>query len=330
MRTVTYDSVLRKACRLWGQDPDTLGDIDEGKLRSFINRRLRFAWEQFWWPELMRTEKRYVRPLWTAGSYAPGAEIYHGATDAVYRALTGVVAAHVPGVSAYWAALSATYEAPDYDASREPYPVGSIVREPNSDRLYQLHTAAFTDPPPDPGRWGEVMPLERYFGWEEEGQTPLGEVKAVWRRNPQTNLGATKLSSFGLNANGVTITAPINYGWVEFRVRPPELDGGLFNTVTGYDRGEQVYFDEDFYGCLEDAIPGQTPVTHPAKWSRLEIPYVFAEYLAQGAYSDMLGKPEGQAEKFGPENDMAYGILVLEFDKVERQQGQQEPLEVLR
>ena len=328
MRTVTYNSVLAKACRLWGENPDDLSAIDEGKFRAFIGRRLRFAWEQFWWPELMTVEKRYVRPLWTAAAYAADYEVYHRPTDAVYRALRSVVAGNVPGESDYWGEMLAEYDWSEYDADLEPYDLGDIVWDPVTDRKYQLHTPDFDTPPPDTNRWGEIVELERYLDLDEPGQTPIGEVRAVYRSNPRLAPGADRVTGWKTTASGIWIPDATNTLWLDFRLRPPTLDGDLYSATATYDPEDAIYFEGDFYRMISSAATtaGESPVTAPTKWEKLEIPYLFAEYLAQGAYSDMLGKPEGQAEKFGPENDLAYAILVLEMDKIERLQGQDEPM----
>lgn len=62
MRTVTFKSVLHNVARMAGLDPNS-GDLTNElaqQITSYINERLREAWEWTWWPELMLVESRAV------------------------------------------------------------------------------------------------------------------------------------------------------------------------------------------------------------------------------------------------------------------------------
>lgn len=56
-----------------------------------------------------------------------------------------------------------------------------------------------------------------------------------------------------------------------------------------------------------------------------DFPYVFSEYVVMGAYSDWLTS-DGQAEKGQLALQQAEQILQVELDKLERQEGQSQPL----
>ena len=92
MRTVNYNEVLQLVCELAGLTYATAPSETLLRLRGHISRRFRSIWECEYWPELTRTQKRYYRPFWTAGTtYAAGAEVFFSGNaskvDAYYPAL---------------------------------------------------------------------------------------------------------------------------------------------------------------------------------------------------------------------------------------------------
>jgi len=62
MRTVTYDSILQGAVEMSGQVFPPL--VQDGTMwRGWIAKELKTAWEAEVWPDLTRTEQRYLRPV---------------------------------------------------------------------------------------------------------------------------------------------------------------------------------------------------------------------------------------------------------------------------
>ena len=53
----------------------------------------------------------------------------------------------------------------------------------------------------------------------------------------------------------------------------------------------------------------------------VKVPYIFQQYLIRGAYADYL-KAIGNNELAQPEDVAAESVLMLETDKLYRQQGQ--------
>lgn len=58
----------------------------------------------------------------------------------------------------------------------------------------------------------------------------------------------------------------------------------------------QVYFQGQFWECVEATNPGESPVTHPAKWRRLPIPKDALHFVVAEAYALLLS-PDGQDDK---------------------------------
>lgn len=77
MRTVNYSEVLQLVSELAGFTYASLPSETALRLRGHISRRLRAIWEADYWPELVRVQSRYYRPVWTAGTtYAAGTEVF--------------------------------------------------------------------------------------------------------------------------------------------------------------------------------------------------------------------------------------------------------------
>ena len=67
----------------------------------------------------------------------------------------------------------------------------------------------------------------------------------------------------------------------------------------------QAYFNGEFYQCVSATSPGETPLTHAAKWARVQIPAKFRFVLARLTYARLL-EMDGQKEKAQAERRDAY------------------------
>jgi hypothetical protein len=77
MRSVNYNEVLQLLSELAGIPYADLPTATALTYRGAISRWFRKAWEVEYWPELTRTDQRYYRPVWAAGTtYAAGAEVF--------------------------------------------------------------------------------------------------------------------------------------------------------------------------------------------------------------------------------------------------------------
>lgn len=64
---------------------------------------------------------------------------------------------------------------------------------------------------------------------------------------------------------------------------------------------DQCYFvgadgKGDFYQCLIDTVPGESPATHPEKWCKIQLPRHWRHVLATLTYAGLL-EADGQTEK---------------------------------
>ena len=134
--------------------------------------------------------------------------------------------------------------------------------------------------------------------------------------------------------------------WGEYRIKKPELFGDVWTSSLAYSVGAQAYFDSgsgtgttmpipgkphygDFYECLESTTAGQSPTTHPTKWAKREVPYIFGTFVSRGMYADWL-RSELQTEAAQVAEQEAQAMLDLEIDKIFRQQKQSVRINMIR
>lgn len=350
MRTVTYKEVLRRTATAMGWDPEDVSAGDQAAANVFIQRRAEFSWEAFPWPELCPVEKRAFRTAWTAATYAARTELYHRASRSYYVALvsTALEPATLAGSvyvanTAGWAVLAsyggvATSVAATYSATTV-YVRGNRVYYPATDKVHQMHaaTAAAGTAPTDASKWGEVPEFQRTIDYEQAGETAIGEVLGVWASNPRVGTRPRPID-YDLQDNGVRVHGSDPVVWVKFIRRCPAFSGTtsagppwLYDATATYAAGQQVYDSAtgDFYRSVAGANTGNG-LTDTDWWERLLFPRILANYVAQGASADLKGKADGQPEVYPNEAEEGYQILLNEFDKIERLQGQAEQLNVVR
>lgn len=177
-----------------------------------------------------------------------------------------------------------------------------------------------------------------------------GEILAVYNLNPQVTSRALSLG-YELYNNGTALRVVLGQkmldsGWYKFRIKLTPLSGEIYLPTAVYYTGSQVYFDTgstsgsytpvlgrphtaNFYTCLSNTNAGENPVSHPSKWSKVNIPYIFGPYMAWGAAADWMVS-EGNVEGAAVLEQKANGIIDLELDKVLRQQGQVDRLNMTK
>lgn len=134
--------------------------------------------------------------------------------------------------------------------------------------------------------------------------------------------------------------------WGEYRIKKTELTGDIWSASVSYSVGAQAYFDSgsstgtampipgkphygDFWECVEATSAGQSPSTHPAKWVKMEVPYIFGTYVSRGMYADWL-RSELQVEASQIAEAEAQAMLENEVDKIIRQQKQSTRINMIR
>jgi hypothetical protein len=84
VRTIPYSSVERGLAAIAGIDSENLLAHEQVQFAEYINDATKFVWEHYPWPETIRVEKRYFRPLWVEGqNYEIGDEVFF--KDKYYR-----------------------------------------------------------------------------------------------------------------------------------------------------------------------------------------------------------------------------------------------------
>lgn len=70
----------------------------------------------------------------------------------------------------------------------------------------------------------------------------------------------------------------------------------------------QVYFSGDWYECVTATNAGESPATHPAKWSKLPMPAFFSTAVVARAAA-FLQEEEGQLDKALRSHGLATDLL---------------------
>ena len=115
--------------------------------------------------------------------------------------------------------------------------------------------------------------------------------------------------------------------WVEYRIVRPNLTGDAYASASTYSSGDQIYFSGNLSDPNAAVGVGETPSTTASKWDLVKIPKSFQNYLIRGGYADYL-RSTGDNELAAVADQNAESILMMEADKLYRQQGQVRRLDV--
>lgn len=85
----------------------------------------------------------------------------------------------------------------------------------------------------------------------------------------------------------------------------------------------QCYFNGDFWQCVADTNPGDSPTTTPEKWVKLKLLGKWRWVLAQLTYANLL-RIDGQNDKAAVEKSVAYGRDGVGLDDLIRQEANEE------
>lgn len=160
--------------------------------------------------------------------------------------------------------------------------------------------------------------------------TDAGEVLNVLNKNPRKTTTAS-LVNWTIYDDGSNRyiqlrddTTPI---FVEYRIVRPSLTGSVYSSSSTYSSGDQVYHSGNFYDANTSVAVNESPTTASAKWDLVKIPKIFQNYLIRGVFADYL-RTTGDTELAMAADQNAEAILMMESDKVYRQQGQVRRLDV--
>lgn len=314
MRSVPYQDVLWGTARLLGMSPSTdLSAARAATITQYLNSVVKAAWNFDWWPEWTTCEERHFRPDYTAGEFIEaGTERFHVGSQTYYQALRQQAAAtEAPATydpasgtwtenSAWWAACEASYSAP-VQTDGEALAVGDQRLDLLSRRVYQVHTAhTASGTAVDTAQAGVLTPFNRSLSFEQEGQTPIGAVKGVHRRDPRVHPDRPGTLNHRVNQSGLVVlpgpyVVPVTV-WVEFRLRPPQYTSTPWVQPTsgnGYDLGALVYYQgqvfRSAFGDNEAVVDGVT------NWIEVGFPEILAEHCQLAAAALQLTDQKQQS-----------------------------------
>lgn len=148
METTSFENILTDVADLVTTlDPANLDAAEFRGIRRLANRRLSWCWEFHFWPELMRVEQRWFRPIYSsAETYAAGDQVFFPADQNYYQAITDTTGNDPATLSgseyvtndAYWTLAEASYSGDDYDSAEvADYAAPDVVRYPVDGKYYQ-------------------------------------------------------------------------------------------------------------------------------------------------------------------------------------------------
>lgn len=191
-----------------------------------------------------------------------------------------------------------------------------------SANLAPNNPAAGESPATNPEKWTEVTELARYISLDQAGQTPIGGVRRVCRRDPRVYPTRPGEVDFDITDLGIVPDSRVGaQAYVEFRRRPPLFSSDEYAAETAYAKGDGVFYPTTWecYRALATTT-GNAP-SDASKWEIVPFPALFKRFVERACYVDLL-KPEGQTDKSAVETPGAYGLLLQLQDTVFTQQGQ--------
>jgi hypothetical protein len=348
-----YSDILQIAATLAGLRYDRtvgasgLGADEEADIRQSVNANLAQLWPKGRWPGVMRIERRQFRATWLVGTTygAPtataGVEVLDPATEEYYQSLHSANVGNAPttgGVenSAHWAKCNAK-ETADLWADGTAYTVGAKVKHPSSLRIYQCITAHTSSGSFNASNFGLLTDFEPYIAFAQSGETAIDDQAEcqLWTENPRTVTTATRIKTL-FTQNGLTpLESCPSRPWLEYKLACPKLFGERYDSTATYVAStDQVQFatasgkveTTDFYNCIVNAAAGDTPATDTDKWTRVEIPDYFKNYLgAKGALGFLVGDDDA---KYQVAESFAADAEIHLMDLLQRVQGQVPPSQI--
>jgi signal peptidase I len=346
VNTVDASTILKEAWSLWTGEPwDTSapGGTDFANLRGWLQARVREAWAYAFWPDTIRTEKRYFAEVWATQvplltndgkfvvdnngdrvyvtrTYAAGDTVYFPSSGKYYQSLQDTNYNHQPATftggvwvenSAWWAEALKVYEAADWEASTS-YVAGDKVYNIEDDTYYQCHTAHTSGASFADTNWGALESFQRLIEYNQPGETRIHKIVELWDQDPRIYGSAARVDH-SLTHEGITTVREVHVVWAEFKVAPPVIRGDVYVSTDTYAVSEQVYYTKtdgagNFYTCVSAAATTENPEDYAIRWSVIEIPDYFWHFLVYAVVADAL-RSDGQIDKAGQYEDEAYSRL---------------------
>lgn len=151
-----------------------------------------------------------------------------------------------------------------------------------------------------------------------------GEILGVYNKNPRASTKAAA-QAWSIYDDGaaryIQLRDTVTPVYVEYRIVRPALKGDTYSSTSTYASGDQVYHGGDFYDANTAVAVNESPATSASKWDVVKIPAIFQNYLIRGCYADQL-RATGNNELAIAADRNAESLLMMESDKLYRQQGQ--------
>lgn len=170
------------------------------------------------------------------------------------------------------------------------------------------------------------------------------QIINVWKHHPRERSSNAAINytlyNDGGNSNPEKIaifdTSVTGTVYIEYRKARPSLTGDVWSSTTNYAAGDQVYFEDsnnvgNFYeagSSANDPTAGQSPSSHAAKWTKVELPKIFQPFLIQIAFAGHL-KANGQLDAGTVEEIKAREFLAKEVEQLTSIQRQQSSINVM-
>lgn len=332
MEVIKYSDLLRHVVSYSQRVYSELNADDAEAISVYLDTRLKLIWEFYPWPDLVRVEKRYYRPLYAAAlTYDAGYEVYYPTEEKYYQALKQTQG-NVPTLTTHWAEAKQTYS-PDTWVTGTVYAVGDTVEYPPDGLYYACHTA-HTAGANLASNWGQLVEFDKYVAWKQTDENEISDVLDVWNTNPRTDKNADQ-QNFFQSENGVQVINGPNIVHVEYRQKVPCLLHSAWTSGTAYATDEVVRFpapgaDFDLYkaSSAHTASGSNEPTDVGAPWTLIQVPRDFRSFLAHGAAADLLLADERE-QLGGVQNSLGDQALRELLDKLERQEKQTKQMNVV-
>lgn len=332
MEVITYSDLLRHVVSYSQRVYSELNTDDAEAISVYLDTRLKLIWEFYPWPDLVRVEKRYYRPLYDAAlTYDAGYEVYYPTEEKYYQALKQTQG-NAPTLTTHWAEAKQTYSPSDW-VTGTAYAVGDTVEYPPDGLYYACHTA-HTAGANLASNWGQLVEFDKYVAWAQTGENEISDVLNVWNTNPRADIKA-KQQNFYQSENGVQVINGPNIVHVEYRQKVPSLLHSAWTSGVDYKTADVVRFDPsgadfDLYKASSDheASALNKPLESGAAWTLIQLPRDFRSFLAHGAAADLLLADERE-QLGGVQNSLGDQALRELLDKLERQEKQTKQINVI-
>jgi len=164
-----------------------------------------------------------------------------------------------------------------------------------NDELYFLPTTSYYkairdviqgDPPTDTNFWAPITQVDKYIGYDQMGQQPIGEIFGVYNINPRLFPSLQppgikfRPSQYGVDVSpfsGPTV-------FINFKIPFQKLTTDPWVQAT-YQYGQSVFWTDG--NCYAVGVASTTaPPSDTTQWYQIPLPSVLAEYVKTAAAGD--------------------------------------------